>query len=255
MNRLSAACLSVLCIVALSFPASASAGMIDFAGFAHGQIMNTQYVAPFGVTVSALNEGGGPDLPIVFDSTFMGSTTDGDLLAPWDAGNLAPNSYRGNLLILAENDIDANNDSIIDDPDDEGSRNAGSLYFDFANEISEVSFDLFDIESVGAEPGSIKFYKNGGVVGTVTFNDLITNNGNGFYDGSITFGNNSANRIQAIQAGDFNVSGFERVEFVLGGSGAVSNVQFESAIPEPATIALMLMGIGGGVARARRRRS
>ena len=108
-------------------PAIGSAVTIDFdnPGLVHGQIITSID----GVNVSATNaDGNGPDLAILFNSEFGGSTTDGDLLSPWDGGNLFGINDLGNMLIIAENGIDKNSDGVIDDPDDEGGDRQGQFF-------------------------------------------------------------------------------------------------------------------------------
>ena len=52
-----------LAILALVFSApSADAVMIDFDSLQHGEIVDTDFVGMFGVEISAVNVGGGPDL-------------------------------------------------------------------------------------------------------------------------------------------------------------------------------------------------
>ncbi len=71
-----------------------------------------------------------------------------------------------------------------------------------------------------------------------------------FYDPTVQFGDNSANRIAPIGGfGDFN-----RAVFSMGGSGAIDNVQ---VIPEPGTLAVwtLLSGIAGCWWRRSKKRS
>ena len=108
--------------------------VLDFESLMHGEIVGGQFSVSHGVTISATNIGGGPDLAIAFDSTKTG-TADPDLEDPWtfmgSTGNIPEGTILGKVLIIAENDEDKNNDNLIDSPDDEGSRPAGSIFFDF----------------------------------------------------------------------------------------------------------------------------
>ena len=52
------------------------------------------------------------------------------------------NGVLGNLLIIAENDIDGNGDGFIDNPDDAGVRPAGALFFDFNSPLTSFGIDI-----------------------------------------------------------------------------------------------------------------
>ena len=84
------------------------------------------------------------------------------------------------------------------------------------------------------------FYMGGSPLATVGFGDFI-NPASPFYDPTIDYGNNSANRIDPIFASELGLSQFDSVVINLGGSGAVDNINF-NAVPEPAT--MLLLGAG-----------
>ena len=145
-------------------------------------------------------------------------------------------------------------------PDDEGSNPAGSITFAFDGLISSFGFHLVDIENNGAEQGGYfaAFYSGDVEVGSVTFGDLTTAS-HAFYDPTITFGNNSVNRVQPFLASDsFFASSnpyFDMVIISLGGSGAVDNVVFSPVpVPEPGTLLLLGTGLAGLAGYCRRRR-
>jgi len=142
-------------------PIDAEALVLDFDDLAPGEIVSSQYLQTQGVTISAINFGSGPGLAIIFDS-LNPTGGDYDLAGPaWAGGNLASaNTVLGKILIIAENDIDSNLDGLIDFPDDEGSRPAGSIFFDFENPMCSVGFDLIDVE------GPSEFGHNSGFVAT-----------------------------------------------------------------------------------------
>ncbi len=223
-------------------------------GLTHGTTVDTQYQGiPWGATISAVNAISGPDLAVAFDST-ANPTADGDLEDPFSVGNLAnlnPETNLGNMLIIQEN---------FNGPaDDEGSMPAGTITIAFNQLYDSFGLDLVDIES-GEESGySIEFY-NGGLVATIEFSDLTdVADTAGFYQSDITWGNNSANRVDAI-----SVFAFNEVRINFGGSGAIDNLVFEDSggpgtedpeVPEPATMALLGLGLAGFAARSRKRRS
>ena len=199
-------------------------------------------------------------LAVIFDSRERG-TSDPDLEGPspadletWEGGgNLAPDTILGNLLIVQENETGlGSGDGIADDPDDEGSRPAGLLMFSFTEySISSFGFDLVDVESATAEMGYVKFFNKVGTTKTllakVDFEDFVTS-GNPFFDSTVAYGDNSANRIAPMTATKLSTlpgvttpfTSFNFVKIKMGGSSAIDNVNY--ATPEPST--LLLFGIG-----------
>lgn len=221
------------------------ADLVDFEGLMHGEIVTTQIP---GVNVSAVNYNQPFDLAVAFDTEVPG-TSDPDLEGPWDGGNLAPDTFLGNILIIAENDLDADGDGYLDDPDDEGGQPAGQLIFVFDDLLTDFGFDLIDIEP--AEGGYIEFFDDGDLMATVDFADFVTPLSD-FYDPTVEFGDNTANRISPIS---FEVEGnggavtFDEVRVNLGGSGGVDNLNF-TFVPGPGA-GVLLLGLFAG--RRRRR--
>lgn len=241
--------------------------LIDFNDLVHGEIVNTQYSGS-GLTISAINPNG-PDIAAAFDSEQY-SWRDPDLVGPpagtWATGNLAPGTRLGRLLIIAENSRDRNNDGILDYPDDEGARPAGSIFMDFGVFIDEIGFDLVDVEGpeeYGAHSGYTAIFHNGTETASIGFGDFVDMN-SVFYDSTVEFGDNSANRIAPITAEMLGISSFNRVEFNFGGSGAIDNIRYSiytppedppMHTPEPASVLIWscLLGIGGYRATRKRR--
>ncbi len=236
--------LAVATAVALSSPAALSQ-TVTFTGLQHGEIITNQFDPFFTITVDNFS---GPDIGAAFDTTQTG-TADPDLEDPWSGGNLAANTVLGNVLIIAENDTDANNDGILDNPDDEAGRPAGTITIDFAQDISEFGFDVVDIEGT-VEQSSIEFWLNGVQVGgDIQFDEFESG---GLFDSGVIFGDNHANRVFPITAASLGGTAFDRVVFNVGGSGAFDNFVIPgSNFPSPGTAALLGMA---GLVGARRRR-
>jgi hypothetical protein len=237
----------------------------------HGEVITNKFLPIYGVNVSAINVGGGPNKAIIFDSR-QRNTADPDLegwnslnqTGPmWSRGNLAGKVDLGKILIIAENDIDANNDGLIDSPDDEGSRPAGTITFNFRDPITELGFNLIDIEGpteFGQNSGFVATFggtvtrPDGRVVGvntTVGFGQFITP-GSPFYDPTVRFGDHSANRIKPILASQVGMNSFSRVEVNFGGSGAIDQLVYRF-VPEPGAVSAGLVAAGLLAVRRRSR--
>ena len=161
-------------------------------------------------------------------------------------GNLAGNTNLGNALILQENNYGVG-DGVADRPDDEGNRPAGWIRFSFDEVKTGIGFDILDLESATAEATTLKLYLDGSLVASVDFMDFI-DAGSDLYDPSVSYGNNSANRIGMISADDLGIDGFDTAKFKLGGSMAIDTIR---TVPAPGTFALL--GLGGACVARRRR--
>ncbi len=219
-------------------PIDAEALVLDFDDLASGEIVSSQFLKTQGVTISAINFGSGPGLAIIFDS-LNPTGGDNDLAGPsWAGGNLASaNTVLGKILIISENDIDSNADGLIDLPDDEGSRPAGSIFFDFENPMCSVGFDLIDVEGpseFGHNSGFVAtFFMDGSELARVGFDQFINKNSM-FFDPTVQYGDNKANRISPISVDSLSaftgtsITAFDKVEFNLGGSSAIDNIDVSS---------------------------
>jgi hypothetical protein len=241
--------LTLLSLSLSIFAFNAQAAIITFENLQHGTIVNNQYQEDFGLTISAHNLQRQHNIAGIFDSTLT-PTRDSDLEDPWSTGNIPTNTTLGKLLIIQENMIDSNEDGLLDYPDDEGRRPAGSLFFDFEDMITSFGFDLVDVETpeIGNDRGYVATFHNNGVeVATVGFGDFIDPLSS-FYDPTINYGDNSANKIAPITALQLGVDGFDFVEVNFGGSAAIDNIQFTPHEPpnveisEPSLLWLLLSG-------------
>lgn len=213
---------------------SVSAVTIDFETLRHGEFVTNQFQTEHGLLISAVNRTG-PDAALIFNSNAR-NTADPDLQSPFVRGNLAPTAGLGHMLIIAENVIDRNNDGLVDSPDDEGARPAGSLLFQFDQDINSFGFDLVDVEGpeeFGQDSGFVATFFSGATeLARVGFGSFV-DPGSNFFDASVVFGNNSANRIDPITAEALQIDPFNRVEVNFGGSAAIDNINFGRPAPLP----------------------
>ncbi len=260
--------------------APANAITIDFEFFdtgggptavTHGQIIDNEYSTSHGVNfrIDNVNIPGTNNPGVAFESDVFHSE-DPDLRGPnsggggpnWDSGNLR-GVHLGNILIIQEVPGSGNNSSCngsdCSNPDDEGRRPAGSIFISFDTPIVSFGFDLVDVEGpseFGNDAGFFAsfFDEDGTQIGDdVGFGDLAA------ADGSIDFGNNSANRISPIIIANLSGLGSDNrakfVEINFGGSAGIDNIRF-TEVPEPGTLALFGIGLAGlGVLNRRRRKN
>lgn len=252
MGQLLKTSTAVVAFLLCAISSRANAGMLTFDetefGFVHGSVVSlpqligtSNPLVSLGIKVSATNTRMPNDIgyAIIYDSNKDGA--DPDLQRPWKhrnkVGNIDKDEDLRNLLILAENVDDLTpTDGVVDSPDDEGGRPAGSITFEFATAITQIGFDLIDIEGNAELLNNRGFvaaiYSNGDQVGSVGFGDFIDED-SPFFDSTVRYGNNTANRIKPILASQFgNVSSFNKVVFDFGGSGAIDNLNWTS-LPSP----------------------
>ena len=225
MNRhrtnIGAAALVAAVLVVLSFHPS-DATVIDFNGLAAGTIVAGE--SPSGGTVSdnpyaeftlsCVNDGGGPNSLVLFDSQNP-TGGDADLGSPnadfggpgvgWGGSSGRPgenNNNWGNLLIIAENVIDGDGDGLVDDPDDEAC--GGVIVFEFEQAVAVLRVVLVDIDY--NETAEVRLYDEVGIVATLPAQAL---------------GNNS---VQTLDGGA--QLGIYRMEIEVSSSAAVGEVEY-----------------------------
>ncbi len=242
----------LLAVLAISccLPSAVSAAVIDFESYSSGIIIDSEYAPQ--LTVSAVNTSSGPDVAVIFD-TANPTGGDADLSGPFGTNdsNLSNNYNPGKVLILHE----TNNCDVFtcDNPDDEGSRHAGTFYFDFASAITLESIDFFDIETgestkKGWDKGLKKGIKSGIRLFDEDDHEILPNT---FFVPD-TGGDNMWAQLL------FGVDGVKRIELNMGGSGAIDNITFTATempqVPVPAAVWLFGSGLIGLLGFARRKK-
>src|SRR5690606_38951791 len=168
-NMRSAAFAVMMLLFAISLSrfgmAAESTIAIDFENLSRVEIVYEQYKSQ-GVVIRGANWSDGPDYAVVFDSTDIGDSGDTDLEAPFrpaaDLGD-AEKLWPGNILILHKRH-DCEN-GFCQEPDDEGSKPAGFLEFEFSGPVTLHRLKLFDINYAETEePAKFVFFNEAGEV-------------------------------------------------------------------------------------------
>jgi len=225
--------------LASCFSPLTNADVINFDNLATGTIVDDEYSTVVSISVNN-KRAGAPDLGVVFDTTnYTGG--DSDLAGPFDSNNdaLADGFEAFNVLIIQENS--AGCDIVIgicDEPDDEGSRPAGTFFFTFEKLVTLESIDFFDVETTEngeTENNAIKLFD-------AANNEILPGE---FYTPD-TGGDNMWDQVF------FGVDGVKRIELNMGGSGAIDNIRF-TVVPIPAAAWLFGSGLIGLAGLARRK--
>ena len=224
-------------ICTLTAPAFAATITIDFetdgAGnaLAAGTVIDDEYAA-LGITIEAISNGSF-DLAMIFDSSNP-TGGDTDLGTPNEVfggpgqgtGGTGTNSVaQGNILIISE-------DGDSSDPDDEARGGTIRVFFDGA--VTMESIGILDIDADEGE--AVKLFDSSGnlLASPFTFQKV---------------GNNGFQEIALL-----NVSGVSRMEVVFTGSGAITDFQYTTQVPEPTTGAILGLGLAAIGLRRRKTR-
>lgn len=217
----------------LSAIPAAHAAVLDFEGFANGQIIDDEY-AGRGVTISAdSNRAGFPDLAVIND-TGVDNPRDPDLNGPFSNPTLGAREP-GNILIIQEFAESCGNlavSNVCGLPDDE--ENGGQLIFDFEQDVVAQSLNVYDIDA-GQAGGIITLFDRSGAT-LAQF--AIPDSGD--------------NAWTQVLFGSQGTSGVARIVVDLVGEGGIDELAF-AAVPVPAAVWLFGSALAG-LAVVRRRK-
>ena len=233
-------------LLAAGFAFPAAAATIDFDGLEPGSVPSD---LGGGVTVSAVNANEDSlSTPVVYDFDGHPELSYGGQQAPFlGGGNVDPSEDLGNGLAI----LGPDSAKIL-----EFRRPAGHLRFDFEQPVNAFGFTVVDVEGpreFATDTGHfVSLFSAGEEVLRVDFADFLTE-GSGFFDPSISFGDNSANRIGPIEASLAGVDSFDAAVVALGGSAVVDRIRTTTAaIPTPGAAGAGLLALAGFAARRRR---
>ena len=154
---------SICCPIALDFEEDAMGNSL-----APGTLVASQWVNDF-VNISAVNNNG-PNQAILFGSDNP-TGNDDDLGTPNQLyngpgignGGASNDQAEGNILIIAENLTDNNNDGLVDNPNDEAS--GGRIFFDFTRYSTVDTIVIIDSDE---NQNRIRVTQQGGVVTNIS---------------------------------------------------------------------------------------
>lgn len=260
MFRLLPATLSacVACVFAVS--AQAGSVILDFDAVGDGAIVSdgTSSTGLYsGISISALNTGGGPNLAVAYDSEgAIGRDSDleenrfGSRFTNAATGTGGFTGF-GNVLIVQENSVGCGVGGVCDRPDDEAG--GGLLRFAFDSVHLLQSFDYFDIDGAPdqqAETIAVKMFTSN----TFDWSDAANGVDVIAIDDLLSTGGDNTFRTYVLD----NPTTVFGIEFAFSSSGAIDNLVLDTPIttteiPAPSASAILLAGvIGLGLATRRR---
>jgi hypothetical protein len=251
---------AVSACVACVFAVSAQAGSVtlDFDAVGDGAIVSdgTSSTGLYsGISISALNVGGGPNLAVAYDSG-GGIGRDNDLeenrfSSRFTNAATGTGGFTGfgNLLIVQENS-DGCSTGTCSRPDDEAG--GGFLRFAFDRVHVLESFDYFDIDGSPdqqAESISVKLFTTDGF----DWSDSVNGTDVVLLDDLLSTGGDNTFRTYMLDS-PLAIFG---IQFEFSSSGAIDNLELSTPItsteiPEPGTLALLLSGLLAAGVLARR---
>ncbi|MFT5489379.1 MAG: hypothetical protein ACI9JL_000501 [Paracoccaceae bacterium] len=249
----------VACVFALG--AHAGSITLDFNAVGDGAIVSdgTSSTGLYsGISISALNTGGGPNLAVAYDSGgTIGRDSDleenrfGSRFTNGGTGATGVTGF-GNLLVVQENSVGCSTGGSCAQPDDEAG--GGFLRFGFDKVHILESFDYFDIDGSPdqqAESIAVKLFTTAGF----DWSDSVDGTNVVLIDDLLSTGGDNTFRTHLLENPEL-VFG---IEFQFSSSGAIDNLVLDTVltaveIPAPPVLGILLAAIFGlGIASRRQR--
>jgi len=181
----------------------------------HGEILSDQWASIGLIDISADNKlSGKADIAALFNSNPPPNSIDPDLVTPGPGPN--NDTAFHNLVVIAENDVDVDNDGILDSPDDEAF--GGVLSFRFAEPVQLCEVTIIDLDEGGCQ---LRLYDGATLVSQIMVSSLGDNS-------------KSVIGLPAVAADLFEIH--------LFGSGAIAQLDL---VPCPARIDFDETSTGG----------
>lgn len=199
---------------------------VDFDEFLHGELIDDETEIHENLKISVDNIKGGADLGQIVDTSIR--TSEEGLLHPWTKGDIE-REVLNNVLTVAGDVEDQNEDGISDSISIQTSSPPGTLTgvitFHFENPIYAFGFDIVNADYPSISGSSLHFYDENNVKETLSLYNFIDPSSR-FYDPTLSFGKNSANRISPVEAIDFNFNTFSKVELEVAGPYGIDNLNW-----------------------------
>jgi hypothetical protein len=191
-------------VMLLPVAALAATTTIDFEEFAEGEVITSVPVGAVAIGVT-----GSPNPAIIFDATCGGSSAtctggDDDLFFPG----------QGNVLIIAENLVDANGDGLIDDPDDADTKGQ-YVRFDFSA-LGTVTVESLVVMDAGDDANEFLLFDGQEVGGLIRLFDT-----SGTLIATVPIPRMGDNEQLTVAVG---VAGVASMKVILAGSGAIDDL-------------------------------
>jgi hypothetical protein len=233
-----------------TFGAHAGTVTLDFDAVGDGTIVSdgTSSSGLYnGITISALNTGGGPNLAVTYNSEGA-IGRDSDLeenrrASRFTNGETGAGGFTGfgNLLIVQENNTGCSTGGNCDNPDDEAG--GGVLRFAFEQLHLFQTFDYFDVDGAPdqqAESIAVKLFTTVGF----DWSDPVNGTDVLMVDDLLSTGGDNTFRTHTFDTPEF-VYG---IEFAFSSSGAIDNLvletpSFQTEIPAPGAVLILLSAI------------
>ena len=240
---------TIISLAAFTFSAQAATITLDFEAAVDGEVVSdgtSSNPAYTGISITALNTGGGPDRAVAYDSEGA-IGRDSDLEENrfstkfTNAGDGSTgNTGFGNVLIVQENNWGCST-GICSHADDEAG--GGALRFAFDDVHQVKSFDYFDIDGIPdqqAETIIVKLF----TAQNFDWSDSVNGTDVFMVDGVLSRGGDNTYRTHVLTETQF-VYG---IEFIFSSSGAIDNLVLEtvtntSEVPAPASLPVMALSV------------